>query len=73
MEGRHVTRSGTRRYPSGNVYHGAFKNGKRHGQGKCTFADGRVNEGQWVEGNYVPRGTKRRAEAQTQTDGEPGP
>lgn len=36
-------------YVSG-VYEGYFKNDKMHGQGKLTYADGTVEEGDWVNG-----------------------
>jgi hypothetical protein len=34
-------------YPNGDVYEGDFIEGKCHGNGKMTFADGSVKEGRW--------------------------
>jgi hypothetical protein len=34
----------------GSVYEGESLNGKPHGKGKMTYADGRVEEGRWKKG-----------------------
>jgi hypothetical protein len=36
-------------YQVENVYKGLFKEGKKHGDGVCYFADGSVYEGKWIE------------------------
>ena len=41
--------AGTLRYGNGDVYEGAFKEGKRHGQGTLTFADGDDYTGAWFD------------------------
>ena len=41
---------GTRTHSSGGKYDGEWKDGKEHGQGTFTFADGRVEEGIWEFG-----------------------
>jgi|GEM_PF-2752609 len=33
----------------GSVYEGGMKNGKRHGQGKCTWPDGSSYVGEWAD------------------------
>lgn len=48
---------GTIRYPSGAVYEGTQKNGKRNGKGKLTF-QGIVYEGEWQDD--LQNGTGRR-------------
>jgi hypothetical protein len=35
------------------VYEGDFVNGKKHGKGKMTYADGKVEEGEWKDGEFV--------------------
>lgn len=35
---------------------GQFEDGKRHGQGTCTFANGDVYSGQWIDGNIMGYG-----------------
>jgi hypothetical protein len=37
----------------GIVYEGDVVNGKPHGTGKMTFADGSVEEGKWKGGKFV--------------------
>lgn len=39
-------------HPSGNVYIGEFKNGKRHGKGKVIFTNGTVEEGWFENGTF---------------------
>lgn len=39
----------TEKYSNGDVYYGEFKDGKRHGYGKYTWADGGYYEGEWQE------------------------
>ena len=38
------------------TYTGGVRNGKRHGKGKCTYADGRVYEGDFVDGKIHGKG-----------------
>jgi hypothetical protein len=40
----------TRTDDDGNIYEGQWKNGKRHGQGKETYADGATYEGEYKDG-----------------------
>jgi hypothetical protein len=44
---------GTMNWPDGRTYVGPFFNGQPHGQGKLTFADGRILEGLWQKGNFM--------------------
>jgi hypothetical protein len=44
---------GLLRWPSGSSYSGAFKDGKRHGRGKLTFANGKVQAGLWSNDTYM--------------------
>jgi hypothetical protein len=37
----------------GEIYEGETANGKPHGKGKMTYADGRVEEGRWENGAFV--------------------
>lgn len=37
----------------GDVYRGNWKNGKRHGSGKYTFASGTVLDGDWEYGDFI--------------------
>ena len=35
-------------------YIGQWKDGNRHGQGKCVyFSDGRTEEGQWKDDSFI--------------------
>ena len=43
---------GTQTFPNGDKYVGEFSNGKRHGQGTYTFANGRVQEGIWKNNKF---------------------
>jgi len=38
------------RYSNGNKYEGEFYNGKPHGKGIYTWANGEVYEGEWMVG-----------------------
>merc|ERR1719482_1444472 len=38
------------------IYTGSFLEGRRHGEGRCTFDDGRVFTGQWVKGKIQGTG-----------------
>ena len=44
---------GTYTYPGGDQYVGGWKDDKRNGKGTLTYADGRVEEGIWVNGIYL--------------------
>jgi hypothetical protein len=37
----------------GHKYVGEYRNGKRHGQGTYTWADGRVEKGKWRDGEFL--------------------
>jgi len=39
-------------YSNGDVYEGDFVDGKRHGNGKMTYADGKVKEGRWEDDEF---------------------
>ena len=43
----------TKYYPNGDEYTGEFKDGKRHGQGSFTLADGSKEVGKFKDGNFV--------------------
>ena len=43
------------RMSNGDVYKGAFKNGKRHGAGTCQFSTGALYKGEWRDDK--PHGT----------------
>ena len=36
-----------------NIYDGDWEDGKPHGRGIMTYADGTTRNGKWVEGGYV--------------------
>ena len=40
-----------RRYANGDVYEGEWQNGKKHGRGTYTHADGKVEVGEWMAGS----------------------
>ena len=40
----------------GHTYEGEWKDGKRHGQGKFTYASGDTYEGEWKDGNEHGQG-----------------
>lgn len=40
-----------------NNYAGTFKDGKRHGEGKCDWRDGSYYEGEWMDDEMHGRGT----------------
>ncbi len=54
-------------------YDGEYKNGKRHGQGTYTWADGRIKRGEWKNGELVKETTPEEentiAEAKKKYDG----
>jgi hypothetical protein len=37
----------------GKEYVGEWKNGNKHGQGTYTYADGRVEKGQWENDKFL--------------------
>jgi hypothetical protein len=39
--------TGTRRYPSGDIYMGEYGHGKRHGEGRVYYANGDLYLGNW--------------------------
>ena len=39
------------------IFEGEFKNGRRHGQGTETFANGEIYEGEWKDGERNGQGT----------------
>ena len=41
---------GKKEYPDGATYEGGWKEGRKHGEGVLTEADGTVTEGEWVDG-----------------------
>jgi hypothetical protein len=51
------------KYHDGIVYEGAWRDGKRHGQGKYTYADGAVYEGEWCDDKRHGRGKYTYADA----------
>jgi len=40
-------------FPNGGYYEGEFVDGKHHGKGKMTYADGRVEEGTWQDDKFI--------------------
>ena len=42
-------------FASGEKYVGKFKDGKHHGQGTKTLADGSVVKGIWRNGEFIVR------------------
>ena len=53
-------------YPSGGVYVGQFKDGKKHGRGTYTYADGAVYEGEYQSDQKHGRGTYTYADGATE-------
>jgi hypothetical protein len=49
------------RYPTGDVYEGAFRGGTREGFGIMRFADGSSYEGYWLDGEPVSEAIYRAA------------
>lgn len=50
------------KYITGTVYEGEWKDGKRNGQGKCTWASGSVYKGEWKDGKFNGQGKKTWAD-----------
>ena len=48
--------AGVKKWSNGQIEEGNFRDGKKHGQCKCTFADGAVYVGEWVEWKRHGRG-----------------
>ena len=48
-----MKKKATLKFPDGSKYVGEVKNGKRHGQGTYTHADGTVEKGIWKNGEFV--------------------
>ncbi len=44
---------GTYTYTNGDKYVGEYKDGNLHGQGVYTYADGKVVEGIWGNGEFI--------------------
>jgi hypothetical protein len=44
---------GTMTWPDGRKYVGEFRDGKMHGLGKMTYADGRIEEGVWKQDEFT--------------------
>jgi hypothetical protein len=44
---------GVEAWPDGDQYEGEFSHGTRHGQGKMSYSDGDVDEGQWNQDQFV--------------------
>ncbi len=40
-------------YADGDRYEGEWRDEKKHGYGKYTYADGRIKEGMWYQGKEV--------------------
>ena len=45
-------------YPDGSVYEGVLVDGKRHGEGKYTFANGAVYDGAWRDDKQHGQGKR---------------
>jgi hypothetical protein len=43
-------------YEDGSTYEGKWKNGLRHGNGRCIFVDNSVYEGQFMDGELCGHG-----------------
>lgn len=50
-----------KRYDTGGIYEGEFKDGKQHGRGKFTLPGGYEYEGEWVEGRIEGKGRVKYA------------
>ena len=44
-----------------DVYKGDYRDGKRHGKGKCTYANGDIYEGEFMDGKKHGKGAHRYA------------
>jgi hypothetical protein len=53
---------GVATYANGDVYEGAFAQGRRSGQGVMRYATGQVEDGEWREGAFVPAGAEAPSE-----------
>ena len=51
-------------YPSGDMYVGEFRDGKKHGQGTYEFANGETHVGEFKDDNYVGQDEQRRVKDQ---------
>lgn len=40
-------------FSSGSIYIGKYLNNKRHGLGKCINENGNVENGRWIENEFV--------------------
>lgn len=52
-----MAETATMKLEDGGDYTGAVKSEKPHGNGKCTWADGSVYEGDWKNGKMHGKGT----------------
>ena len=43
---------GVQSWPDGDRYVGELREGRWHGHGTCTYADGRVESGKWENHNF---------------------
>jgi hypothetical protein len=59
LDGATYSGEGRVAWPSGDVYVGAVRNGKRHGQGLLTWANGQSYEGNWVDDTASGKGRLR--------------
>ena len=56
-----------KQYSNGGIYEGEFLDGKQHGFGKYTSADGYEYSGQWVEGVIEGAGTAKYSDGSIYT------
>ena len=48
---------GVMEWPGGRKYEGEFKDDARDGNGKLTTEDGKIFEGLWSKGKFLPDGS----------------